>query len=127
MRRQSYNSGNVLIIVLVYFTLATSAITLIYTNALVANRSYRSNETAISDRLELEYIANTIKLLDLKDNPVNMNFSYKQSQFGIVASPQELDSLWKISITVTKNTCDYHIISTFDSENRCFNSFEFDD
>lgn len=121
------NRGDVLVVVLVYFALVTSAVALIYTNSKAANRAYRSNETTIDDRLEMVYITNKIKTIDFEDLPVVMDFGYKNTEFTIIANPLESKSIWEISIDVTKNSSQYHINSTYDSANRWFDSFEFND
>ncbi|MDD3026626.1 MAG: hypothetical protein PHI41_01010 [Erysipelotrichaceae bacterium] len=121
------NKGDVLVVVLVYFALVASAVTLIYTNSKAANRAYRSNETAIDDRLELIYITSQIKKIDFDELPIAVNFEYKETEFAVIAKPFNPMSLWDISIEVTKNSCQYHINSIYDSTNRRFDSFEFDD
>ena len=124
---KSNNEGNVLIIVLVYFMIVTSAITLTYSNAKAANRANRSNQTAISDRLELVYLAKIIKQHEFIYEPENFSATYHQTDFSITSVPLADLTSWQLTIMVTKIDCEYRVNSIYDGDCNSLESFEFDD
>lgn len=124
---KSKNNGNVLIVVLVYFMLMTSAITLVYANAKAANRAVNSNQMAIESRLELVYLANAIKKSWYENEPTSMNLCYNQSEITITPKSLEIVNLWQMTVKVTKKEGSYGLILIYNPKNHWFESFEFID